>query len=253
MSRPCPTAEPAVCRHPGGLDLTARAAGLLGLSHGAAVLDVGCGEGATGRYLAQAHGSWVTGVDVSEEALAIAKGLHPAVQALRGRAEQLPCEGGAFEAVFCECTLSLVDAAAALDEIHRVLAPDGRLALSDLYVRGGGGVRRTPPPPLVLGTQADIERLLDRHGFTVELFEDHTGSLAQFVWEQATRTGSTRPPSARGPAAAARPAAGSGLAAGYFLCIARRRSGDPVQTGVVRTTARPHTETRRAGGDHGRS
>lgn len=132
------------------------------------VLDVACGPGNFARVFA-AHAGLVVGLDASEAMLARAVAgaeLDNAVY-MRGDAAALPFRDGVFQAVCCFAALYLIEQPmAALDEIVRVLAPGGRVALLASCNRGPfpAGVAR----PLV-------------HAFSgVRLFgrEELTGALA---------------------------------------------------------------------------
>jgi ubiquinone/menaquinone biosynthesis C-methylase UbiE len=107
----------------------------LELPDGAAVLEVGCGTGAISRRLTELPGvASVTGVDPSALFIArareLADGLAVTFAVGDGRALDLPCE--AYDAVVFHTSLCHVPhCELALDEAHRVLRPDGRLAVFD--------------------------------------------------------------------------------------------------------------------------
>jgi ubiquinone/menaquinone biosynthesis C-methylase UbiE len=89
----------------------------------APVLDVGCGEGELARHLPE--GAWV-GLDASSEMLARAPG--PSLQA---EATALPFPGSSFGSVALLYVLyHLADPECALREVHRVLRPDGLVAVA---------------------------------------------------------------------------------------------------------------------------
>lgn len=85
------------------------------------LLDLGCGGGS--HAVAFAELGWsVTGVDVSEEQLRLARGR--GVDAVLGRAEELPFEDATFDAAVSMWTHTDVDdVPAALRELVRVLRP----------------------------------------------------------------------------------------------------------------------------------
>jgi ubiquinone/menaquinone biosynthesis C-methylase UbiE len=91
-------------------------------------LDIGCG---TGRNLPRyPAGCEVIGLDPSAEALAKARLRSPSTPLVRGSAHALPFRPHAFQTVvsglvFC----SVPDVKRGLDEVRRVLAPDGRLRM----------------------------------------------------------------------------------------------------------------------------
>ncbi len=170
---------------PGGLALTRRALTACNLPAGARVLDVGCGQGATVAFLRTRAGLRALGVDVSRILMAAGRGEGPPPWAA-ARAQALPFAVGRFAALFCECVLSLLEGPErALAEFHRVLAPGGRLVLSDLY--HGAGAPATPAGlPLASCLQGALARpaleaVLVRAGFALELFEDHTRLLQELA------------------------------------------------------------------------
>jgi ubiquinone/menaquinone biosynthesis C-methylase UbiE len=131
--------------HPGGLDLTRRLARALGLRPGQRVLDVASGPGATALMLAAEFGVTVDGVDLAETNVATAQqgadqaGLADRVRFHVGDAERLPFDGGAFDAVVCECALcTFPDKPAAAAEFARALAPGGRAGITDVTLAPGG-------------------------------------------------------------------------------------------------------------------
>lgn len=78
----------------------------------------------------------LTGIDLSDEMLAIARqraaGLRRDVALRQGDATALPYDDESFDTAVCTLSLcSIPDPAAALDQMHRVLRPGGRLLLVD--------------------------------------------------------------------------------------------------------------------------
>lgn len=127
--------------HPGGLELTGRMAGEIGLNAHDLVLDVACGQGATAIYLARNFGCRVLGVDLSEANLSLAgekanaQGVGDKVTFLQGDAERLPVEEGSCSAVISECAFcTFPDKDTAASEMLRVLEPGGRLGQTDMTV-----------------------------------------------------------------------------------------------------------------------
>jgi SAM-dependent methyltransferase len=115
----------------------------LRLAAGDALLDVGCGGGLLLRD-ALAAGAAATGLDHSEEMVALARERAPGAHVVHGSAERLPFGDGAFTAVSMSVVFFfLPDPAAALAECRRVLAPGGRLAV---YTTGPE-LRGTPAAP----------------------------------------------------------------------------------------------------------
>jgi SAM-dependent methyltransferase len=90
------------------------------------LLEVGCGGGLLLRDAA-ATGAAVTGVDHSDEMVALASRFGEVV---RGRAEELPFADGAFTVVAMSVVLIFIaEPVRALGECRRVLEPGGRLAV----------------------------------------------------------------------------------------------------------------------------
>jgi SAM-dependent methyltransferase len=92
---------------------------------GGAVLDLAAGTGVLTRPLAAAGLSVVAVEPVAEMRAA----LPDSVRALEGTAEANPLEAGSVDAVVVGQAFHWFDGDAALAEIHRVLRPDGLLAL----------------------------------------------------------------------------------------------------------------------------
>ncbi len=125
--------------HPGGLELTATLGASIRLDHDSHLLDVASGSGASAFLLAQRFGCRVTGIDYGAGAVDAANAeaarldLSDTVRFERADAEHLPFADCAFDAVLCECAFCLFpEKSTAAREFARVLAPGGRLGLSDL-------------------------------------------------------------------------------------------------------------------------
>jgi len=100
------------------------------VGRGSAVLDVATGPGHIAAAAAR-RGATVIGVDVAEGMLARAREAHPEVTFLRGDAEALPFDDGAFDAVVVGfLLLHLARPERAVAEFGRVLRPGGRVALT---------------------------------------------------------------------------------------------------------------------------
>jgi SAM-dependent methyltransferase len=161
---------------------------MLGLRKSDRVLDVACGPGNFTRAFARAASEGVVvGLDASKPMLDRAvREANPAnVSYVRGDAHALPFRDASFDAVCCFAALYFIsEPLRALDEIARVLAPGGRVALmtsvnrgalpapvSDAVIRRATGVR-------IFGRDELTGALRDR-GLTVG--EQRVAGLAQFV------------------------------------------------------------------------
>jgi SAM-dependent methyltransferase len=101
-----------------------------GVMSGDRVLDVACGTGIVARRAA-ARGAHVTGADLNEQMLEVARSIAPEIRWIEADAADLPLADGAFDVVLCQQGLQFMpDPAAALAEMRRVLAPGGRLTVS---------------------------------------------------------------------------------------------------------------------------
>ncbi|GAA2620235.1 methyltransferase domain-containing protein [Actinomadura fulvescens] len=104
---------------------------------GERVLDLACGTGIVARTAARRmeDRGQIVGVDVNEEMLQVARAvsgeLRPRIDWRRGCACELPFPDGSFDLLYCQQGLQFFpNWDGALKEMHRVLAPGGRLALA---------------------------------------------------------------------------------------------------------------------------
>jgi SAM-dependent methyltransferase len=103
------------------------------IREGQRVLDVACGTGVFARNAARRVGraGAVTGVDVNEGMLAVARRIAPEIEWRAARAEALPFGDASFDAVGCQFGLMFFeDRPAALREMIRVLRPGQHLAVA---------------------------------------------------------------------------------------------------------------------------
>lgn len=119
----------------------------LRIAPGSAVLDVACGTGVVTRLAARATGATgsVTGIDIGAPMLAVARS-QPAeadsapVTYLEASALELPLADRSFDYATCHHGFQFFpDRLAAIRELHRVLAPGGRVAIACWT-----GLERTP-------------------------------------------------------------------------------------------------------------
>jgi SAM-dependent methyltransferase len=110
---------------------------LLGLGEGDAVLDVACGPGNFTREFARAVGPAGLAVGIDASRTMLERGGEELRRAdpgnmtlLRGDATALPFRDASFDGCSCFAALHLfADPLSGLDEMRRVLAPGGRIAL----------------------------------------------------------------------------------------------------------------------------
>jgi len=113
------------------------------LQPGERVLDLGCGAGTDTLVAAQMVGpkGRVVGIDMTPEMLAKARVSASAmgldnVELVEGEAESLPFPDGSFDVVISNGVIDLIpDKDAVFAEIHRVLAPGGRIQVADVTIQ----------------------------------------------------------------------------------------------------------------------
>lgn len=218
---------------PGGFLLTEKAVRFCELPEKAFVLDMGCGPGASMERLGNRFGLRVFGLDASLSLLREGRKRRPPFPLAAGRAGRSPFRDGSFDAVICECVLSLLEEPGlALLEFERVLKTEGRVILTDLYARrpeGLSALRRLPLQSCLQGarTKGNILALVAAAGLETVLWEDHTVLLKRLAAKLVFEYGSMKdfwstaapqcPPDELAEAQArAMP--------GYYLLVARKRS-----------------------------
>jgi SAM-dependent methyltransferase len=173
----CRTVGP--CIRPGGPALTERALEICSLPAGSRVADLGCGAGGTLQHLERTGLYRLVGLDPSENFLGEAATRLKSARLARGRAEAIPFRSGTFDALFCECVLSILeDTSVALEEFARGLRDGGFLVVSDLFSKDG---QEQPGRADGLLTRADLQGLLAERGFTLLLWEEHERLLKEFA------------------------------------------------------------------------
>lgn len=186
--------------HPGGVELTRRLAGAMGLRTGERVLDVAAGIGTTAVLLAEEYGTDVVGVDLGAAQVAQARtrarerGLDRQVRFQVADAERLPLDDGSVDAVVCECAFcTFPDKASAANELARVLRAGGHLGVTDVWLdpdrldpelRGLAGrvACLADARPI-----AETTATLTRAGLTVTNVERHDDALLDTIERVETR------------------------------------------------------------------
>ena len=127
--------------HPGSAKLTRQLASTTLISPSSRVLDIACGNGTSARVIAADFGATVTGCDYSaanlERAMVVSRAteLDGKTRFVRANAERLPFAPESFDVALCECSLCLFENMDnALQQLHRVLKPGGRIGTSDFFL-----------------------------------------------------------------------------------------------------------------------
>jgi ubiquinone/menaquinone biosynthesis C-methylase UbiE len=178
---------------------------LAGVAPGRSVLDVACGTGIVARTAADRLGDAgsVTGVDLNEGMLAVARRVRPDIVWRPADAARLPFPDRSFDVVLCQMALMFFpDRRRALVEMARVVTPGGTVALAvpasladqpaygrfvELVVRHAGPAARS-----LLGTYwacgdlGELRALVESAGLAVTATRTHEGtarfgSVAAFV------------------------------------------------------------------------
>jgi 2-polyprenyl-3-methyl-5-hydroxy-6-metoxy-1,4-benzoquinol methylase len=150
-------------------------------ARGRRVLDAACGVGYGSLLLHGAGAASVTGVDIAEQAIDEATARAGRVaQFVRGDISALPFEDASFDLVVCFETIEhVVEQERALDELRRVLSPEGLLMVSspnrDVYEAGNPHHTREYTPEELrsaLGTRFANLRLERQHAWLAAVICD---------------------------------------------------------------------------------
>jgi SAM-dependent methyltransferase len=166
--------------HVGGIEATQELAAHMELRAGLGLLDVGSGIGGPARYFAAEHGCRVTGIDLTEEFVRVARSLTSRtkldgmVEFRQGSALKMPFEEGSFDrAYMIHVGMNIADKAGIFREVRRVLKAGGLFTVFDI-LRVGDGAMRYPVPwasgeeTSFVGTAKDYRDALKKAGLKIE-------------------------------------------------------------------------------------
>jgi ubiquinone/menaquinone biosynthesis C-methylase UbiE len=192
--------------HVGGLEATRELASLMMLRRGLRLLDVGCGIGGPARYFAAEHGCQVTGIDLTEEFVEVAKRLAgmlklaDMVDFKKASALHLPFESETFDrASMIHVGMNIADKAGVFREVRRALKPDGLFAVFDIVRTAGGPIRYPVPWALNEETSfvADLKTYRDAMesaGFRVDQVRSQKASAVEATRRAMGRMAQDGPP-----------------------------------------------------------
>ncbi len=164
----------------------------LGIGPGDRVLDVGSGRGLGADRVLRRDPDLVRGVDLMPEqvARAVAANRDPRVAFVQGACDDLPFADASFDALLSvEAAQHFEDVAGFARESARVLAPDGRLAVTTFFARTDPG-RRLAELLKTFASGLDRAHRIDDvvHDLREAGFADVTArSIGEHVWRGLDR------------------------------------------------------------------
>lgn len=165
--------------HLGGAEDTRRMAELLGITAADRVVDLACYIGGPARQLAREYGCRVVGVDISEVHVEVARALtrlcrlEHKVSFICASADAVPERNGSFTVAWSQC--SFPADLSWMREIHRLLAPAGRVGFT-------GQIRRSAGPDPHLFSLDAVREHTEGFGFRVLSAEDISEMDLEFGW-----------------------------------------------------------------------
>src|SRR5579859_413697 len=179
--------------HVGGLDATRELAAQMELAPGLRILDVGSGIGGPARYFAAEHQCKVTGVDLTEEFVQVARSLtrrtqlDHLVEFVQASALDLKFDPESFDrAYMIHVGMNIADKAGVFREVRRVLKPGGKFAIFD-FVRTGDTPMTYPVPwasseeMSFVVDKGSYRDALEKAGFRVEQERVRTAFAIEFT------------------------------------------------------------------------
>jgi len=173
--------------HVKGRRATRELAAISDIEPGIRLLDIGCGVGGPARTLAAEWGCRVIGLDIVEEycraALRLTAAVHldHQVAYANGNGSALPFAKGVFDRVWIQhATMNIAHKKPLFEEIRRVLRPEGRLVMHEVF----SGAATPPIYPVPWASDSDIDFLVDPDRFGRIL---NTAGFEAIVWEDVSQ------------------------------------------------------------------
>jgi SAM-dependent methyltransferase len=192
--------------HQGGRATTAAFASRLRLRPGLRLLDIGSGLGGPARFFARHYGCTVTGIDLTDNFVAVARsltrrvGMEGSVRFEHGSALAMPFAEASFDmATMFHVGMNIADKAALFAEVKRVLVPGGVYGIYD-QMREADGEPAFPVPwaassaSSFVDTPEQYKQLLTEAGFDVEWERSCREDALAFFREQAAAQAGGPPP-----------------------------------------------------------
>jgi ubiquinone/menaquinone biosynthesis C-methylase UbiE len=191
--------------HVGGRQATMAFAEQFGPRPGMRLLDIGCGLGGAARYFASEHGCRVTGIDLSDEYVAVANmlaarvGLDKQVVCQQGSVLVLPFAAASFDGAYLfHVGMNIENKSKLFAEVRRVLAPSGLFGIYDVMRLAAGEL--SYPVPWASGPEssfvadaATYRRLLVAAGFEVLKQRDRRDFAIEVFQQMRTRAAAGGP------------------------------------------------------------
>jgi SAM-dependent methyltransferase len=192
--------------HIGGRAATVALLDQMDLHPGLRVLDVGSGLGGTARYLAHNHQVTVTGIDLTEEYVQVARsltgraGLTEQVTFHQGSATALPFDDHMFDrACMLHVGMNIADKRTLFAEVRRVLTDDGTFGVYDVMRTGAAELTypvpwASTPATSFLVEPAHYRELLAEAGLSVTVERDRRDFGITFFRALRARIADSGPP-----------------------------------------------------------
>ena len=189
--------------HIGGREATAAFAEQLPLRPGLQLLDVGSGIGGPARYFAHNQKCQVTGIDLTDEFVRVARalsqrvGLADKVTFVQGSALEPPFPAGSFDGAYMlHVGMNIGDKATLFAQVKRVLRPEGFFGIYDVVRIGAGDIIYPVPWASTEATSfvADdgtYRRLLTEAGFKVVNERERRSFALEFFAKMKARIAET--------------------------------------------------------------
>ena len=184
--------------HVRGLAATVDLAGMLDIETGDEVLDAGSGLGGPSRFVSEAYGCTVTGVDLAPAYIAIARlladraGLSRRISYEVGNLLSLHFEDARFDLAYTQhVVMNIANRAGVYNEIRRVLKPGGRFGFYDVLAADDAAEPIYPTPwaqsaqTSTVLTEAQTRLAMEGAGLAIEIWNDVTNEAV--AWFGQTR------------------------------------------------------------------
>jgi SAM-dependent methyltransferase len=192
--------------HGRGIEATREHIERAGINSSMHVLDLGCGVGGCSRAIAAECGCRVTGIDLTQQFIEVAReltrrcGMADRIEFRQADALDLPFAEDTFDRVWCHnVTMNIQDKRKLASEVARVLKHGGRFSCSE-NAQGPGGALIFPLPwatdasASFLVTPAMMRQALEEGGLRISEEVDLSDANIAFLTEVRSRAERGDPP-----------------------------------------------------------